>query len=402
MWWVMGAPPASGIRGLFRNPLRTPSNKATWSLPLFYRENRNFEGRINPHVRANFLASPPLVVVYALAGTVNIDFASEPIGYGHHDYPVFLKDIWPSSAEVKEVLGTALRPELFQRAYTGIETSNQAWNEIPVADSPLYGWEELSTYIQNPPYFEGMDLETTPIRPISGARVLALLGDSVTTDHISPAGDIASQGPAGRFLVTHGVEPKDFNSYGSRRGNDRVMTRGTFANIRLKNKLVPGVEGGVTTNLLTGKVTSIYDASLDYKAQSIPTVVLAGKDYGGMGSSRDWAAKGTLLLGVKAVIAESFERIHRSNLVGMGVLPLQFRDGESAASLGLAGSEVFHIPVTDDIKPGQELKIQVQELTGTLRTITVRCRIDSAIEVEYYRHGGILPMMVRRLVKEKE
>ncbi len=361
--------------------------------------NRNFEGRINPHVRANFLASPPLVVAYALAGTMNLDLTTQPIGVGKEGKPVFLKDIWPTGAEIRELLNKAIRPDLFQRAYTGIEQNNIEWNAIPVADSPLYAWDPDSTYIQEPPYFEGMDLSTKPIAPIAGARVLAYLGDSVTTDHISPAGDIAPNGPAGRFLVAHGVQQSDFNSYGSRRGNDRVMTRGTFANIRLKNRLVPGVEGGVTVNHLTGETCAIYDAAQDYRVKGLPTVVLAGKDYG-MGSSRDWAAKGTLLLGVKAVIAESYERIHRSNLVGMGVLPLQFLEGQNAASLGLTGLETFDVPVTDQVKPGQELEIQVTAPGGTPRSITVRCRLDSPVEVDYYRNGGILPMMVRRLVKE--
>jgi aconitate hydratase len=294
-------------------------------------------------------------------------------------------------------MNRALQPEMFLQAYEGIENNNELWNEIPVADSPLFNWEPASTYIQEPPYFDGMELVPRPIEPVKGARVLALLGDSVTTDHISPAGNISARSPAGRFLVENGVEQRDFNSYGSRRGNDRVMTRGTFANIRLKNLLVPGVEGGVTKDHLTGETTTIYDAAQHYRSAAIPGVVVAGIDYG-MGSSRDWAAKGTLLLGVRAVLARSFERIHRSNLVGMGVLPLQFKEGESAQSLGITGDEAFDIPISDAVVPGQLMAVTLTSPDGSTREIEVVCRLDSAVEVGYFRHGGILPMMVRQFI----
>jgi aconitate hydratase len=358
--------------------------------------NRNFEGRINPYVKANYLASPPLVVAYAIAGTVDVDLVNEPLGIGEGGREVYLADIWPSYEDITRQLETAMRPETFERIYKGIERSNQEWNAIPVKGGELFAWDEESTYIQEPPFFVDMSPQPEPIRPISSARVLAKVGDSVTTDHISPAGAISPDTPAGRYLVEKGVRRADFNSYGARRGNDRVMTRGTFANIRLKNQLAPGTEGGWTKDFTTGEVTSIYEASRNYLEQGIPTVVLAGVDYG-MGSSRDWAAKGTYLLGVSAVIAESYERIHRSNLVGMGVLPLQFRPGENAASLGLSGEESFDIEVNDDLEPRQEVRVSFTRPDGGRGEFTALCRVDTPVEIDYYRNGGILHTVLRNM-----
>jgi aconitate hydratase len=385
-----------GNSGPLHEPL-VPAVKDGIVLAAVLSGNRNFEGRIHPHVKAAYLASPPLVVAYALAGSVDVDLATEALGMGRDGQPVYLKDVWPSSSEVAALLHHALSPEAFQQAYAGIEHRNARWNAVPITESELFDWQESSTYIQHPPFFATMTLDVKPIRPIEGARVLALLGDSVTTDHISPAGNIPEGGPAGRFLQSVGVAPKDFNNFGARRGNDRVMVRGTFANIRLRNALVPGTEGGVTEHLGSGQVMSIFEAAERYQAEGVPTVILAGKDYG-MGSSRDWAAKGTYLLGVRAVLAESYERIHRSNLVGMGVLPLQYLDGQTAASLGLTGRETYAVHVDDQVQPGQELKVDVQDGERT-RTITVRCRIDTAIEVDYYRNGGILHTVLRSLIR---
>jgi aconitate hydratase len=361
--------------------------------------NRNFEGRINPHVKANYLASPPLVVAYALAGTVDIDLANDPIAEDAEGRPVYLKDLWPTYEEITEHLEAAMNPETFRRMYEGIEQSNESWNEIPVRGGELFAWSEESTYIQEPPFFQGMAPDVAPIRPVEGARVLVKVGDSVTTDHISPAGAIAPDTPAGRYLIEHGVAQKDFNSYGSRRGNDRVMTRGTFANIRLKNQLAPGTEGGWTTDVTDGEVKFIYDAAQNYQARGIPTIVLAGHDYG-MGSSRDWAAKGTYLLGVRAVIAASYERIHRSNLIGMGVLPLQFPDGQDADALGLDGSETFRIEVDDDLRPRQEVPVTATRADGGEVRFDAVCRLDSPVEIDYYRNGGILHTVLRRLFEE--
>ncbi len=361
--------------------------------------NRNFEGRVNPFVKANFLASPPLVVAYALAGTVDFDPFKEPLGTGKDGKPVYMKDVWPTSAEIQEALSQAVTPEMFKENYDGILEKNELWNAIPAGSGELYHWPADSTYIQEIPLFKDMPLEPPPIVPIEKARVLVKVGDSVTTDHISPAGPIPLESPAARYLMEKGVKPEEFNTYGSRRGNDRVMTRGTFGNIRLRNQLAPGTEGGWTTSFLDGKVKFIFDAAEEYKAAGIPTIVLAGKDYG-MGSSRDWAAKGTALLGIKAVIAESFERIHRSNLVGMGVLPLQFKEGEDAETLGLTGKEVYTIHVDDSLRPAQDVKVDVAGEDGKTRTITLRCRLDSPIEVEYYRNGGILQTVQRRFLKD--
>lgn len=362
--------------------------------------NRNFEGRINPHVRANYLASPPLVVAYAIAGTVDIDLATEPVGYGPEGHPVFLRDIWPSQRDIGEVIADAIKPEMFREQYADVYDGNETWNAVPVTGNPVYDWDPESTYIQEPPFFMDLSGEAATLADIRSARVLALLGDSVTTDHISPAGSIALNSPGAHYLLAHGVAPRDFNSYGSRRGNDRVMTRGTFANIRLKNLLVPGSEGGITIHLPSGEQMSIFDASERYKADGTPLLVLAGKEYG-TGSSRDWAAKGTLLLGVKAVIAESFERIHRSNLIGMGVLPLQFLDGESAASLGLGGHEVYDIAgITAALKPRQELTVRATTEDGTVKTFSVICRLDTPVEVNYYANGGILHTVLRNMLKQ--
>ncbi len=358
--------------------------------------NRNFEGRIHQQVRASYLASPPLVVAHALAGTVDIDMTSEPLGTGSDGTPVMLADIWPSADEVARAARSALDPESYGRLYAGIESTSEQWNVIDARGGPSYEWRE-STYIHEPPFFLDMEPDPEPIRAIGDARVLVMAGDSITTDHISPAGAIARQSPAGRYLEEQGVEPLDFNTYGSRRGNDLVMTRGTFANIRLRNLLAPGTEGGWTTHLPTGEVTTIFEASRRYAAASTPLVVLAGRDYG-MGSSRDWAAKGTLLLGVRAVIARSFERIHRSNLVGMGVLPLQFLDGESIESLGLTGRETLHIAIDDPVEPGGEITVEAVGEDGTTRTLTTRCRLDSAVDVIYYRNGGILQTVLREMM----
>jgi aconitate hydratase len=361
--------------------------------------NRNFEGRIHPLVQANYLASPPLVVAYALAGTVDIDLTTEPLGQNADGEDVYLEDIWPSSDEIKDMIETVVKPEFFAEEYEGIETSNETWNQIEIPEGSVYAWEDDSTYIQEPPFFVDLTPEVPDIESIEGARVLAKLGDSTTTDHISPAGAIPPDSPAGKYLIEKGVEPHKFNSYGARRGNHEVMMRGTFANIRIKNELVPGTEGGVTTNFLRdGEVTSIYEAAMEYQENDVPLVVLAGKDYG-MGSSRDWAAKGTDLLGVEAVITTSYERIHRSNLIGMGVLPLQFADGEDADSLGLDGTETFDIPVTNDLEAGQKITVTATAEDGTETTFTAVNRCDTPIEVEYYRHGGILHYVLRDFVR---
>lgn len=356
--------------------------------------NRNFSGRISPDVKANYLASPPLVVAYALAGTVDIDLNSEPIGHDQAGEPVYLRDIWPTQEEIREVIQTNITADLYKTQYGNVYHGNPEWNAIPSAEGEVYEWDEYSTYVQEPPFFIDMSMNVQPIAPITGARVLAAFGDSVTTDHISPAGSIAKDSPAGQYLMNKGVQPRDFNSYGARRGNDRVMTRGTFANIRLRNLLVPGSEGAVTQYLPTSEVMSIYDAAMHYQTTKTPLVILAGKDYG-MGSSRDWAAKGTFLLGVKAVIAESFERIHRSNLVMMGVLPLQFADGQTWSTMGLSGDEIFEIDITDDVSPKQKIDVRAIEADGTVRKFKVVARLDTQIEVDYYRNGGILQTVLR-------
>jgi aconitate hydratase len=360
--------------------------------------NRNFEGRINPDVRANYLASPPLVVAYALAGTVDIDLANDPIGHGEDGNPVYLKDIWPSQEEVAKEIEGALDPEIYRRQYANVYTGNEQWNAVDVPSGDLYEWDPDSTYIQEPSFFKDLSPEAGDLEDIEGAHVLVKVGDSVTTDHISPAGAIPSKSPAGQYLISNGVDPRNFNSYGSRRGNHEVMVRGTFGNIRLRNQLVSR-EGGYTVHFPDGEETTIYEASLKYGEEGVPLVVLAGKEYG-TGSSRDWAAKGSYLLGVKAVIAESFERIHRSNLIGMGVIPLQFTGGESATTLGLTGHETYDVEGITDLSPGAELTVRATSDGAQTKEFKARARVDSPVEVEYLRNGGILQTVLRQLLKE--
>jgi aconitate hydratase len=358
--------------------------------------NRNFEGRISPDVRANYLASPPLVVAYAISGSVDWDPIEEPIGQGRDGADVYLRDIWPTQGEIAAIVSSHVNQGQFLDKYSDVFTGSDEWLGITTPETDLYSWDESSTYIQEPPFFVGLTQELTPIAPVAGARALAKLGDSVTTDHISPAGSISAISPAGHYLVEKGVQPAMFNSYGSRRGNDRVMTRGTFANIRVRNQLAPGTEGGWTTDFLDGQVKSIYEAAMHYQEEGVPLVVLAGKDYG-MGSSRDWAAKGTFLLGVKVVITESFERIHRSNLVMMGVLPLTFRAGESADSLGLDGTESYDVAIDDSLQPRQSVSVRATAADGSITEFTTVARVDTPIEVEYLRNGGILHFVLRRM-----
>ncbi|WP_010282197.1 aconitate hydratase AcnA [Bacillus timonensis] len=360
--------------------------------------NRNFEGRIHPLVKGNYLASPPLVVAYALAGTVDIDLQKEPIGKDKDGNDVFFNDIWPSAEEVKAEVKKTVTPELFRKEYERVFDDNERWNAIESTDEALYVWDEESTYIQNPPFFEGLSKEPGEVKPLNGLRVVGKFGDSVTTDHISPAGSIGKDTPAGKYLQEKGVSPRDFNSYGSRRGNDRVMTRGTFANIRIRNQIAPGTEGGWTTYWPTEEVMSIYDACMKYKQDGTGLAVIAGNDYG-MGSSRDWAAKGTNLLGIKTVIAESFERIHRSNLVLMGVLPLQFKQGENAETLGLTGKEAIEVQIDENVKPRDYVKVTATDEEGNKKEFEVLVRFDSEVEIDYYRHGGILQMVLRDKMK---
>ena len=357
--------------------------------------NRNFEGRVHPLVKTNWLASPPLVVAYALAGNVRLDLTKEPIGNGHDGNPVYLKDIWPSQAEIAEAV-EQVKTDMFRKEYAEVFEGDEIWKSLQVPESKVYEWSSDSTYIQHPPFFEGMGREPEPVEDVKNAKVLAMLGDSVTTDHISPAGAIKPDSPAGRYLQEHGVQPKDFNSYGSRRGNHEVMMRGTFANVRIRNEMLDGVEGGYTRHVPSGEQMAIYDAAMKYAEDSTPLVVVAGKEYG-TGSSRDWAAKGTRLLGVRAVIAESYERIHRSNLIGMGVLPLQFPQGEDRKSLGLTGDETFSIEGLNDLEPGGTVRVVIKSDKGE-KAIDATCRIDTANEMEYYRHGGILHYVLRSML----
>jgi aconitate hydratase len=362
--------------------------------------NRNFEARVHPNVKANFLMSPPLVVAFALAGSVDLDLTTEPIGKDTEGKDVFLKDIWPAPEEIDALLASASNPETYKKYYTDFEALNPLWGAIPAPTGAVYAWDEASTYIQHPPYFENFSTASgaTAAANIIGARPLGIFGDSVTTDHISPAGSIKPSSPAGLYLQDKGVAVEDFNSYGSRRGNDRVMVRGTFANVRIKNLMVPGVEGGVTVHYPDSEQISIYDASMKYQAEGTPLVIIAGQEYG-TGSSRDWAAKGTNLLGVKAVVTQSFERIHRSNLVGMGVLPCQFKEGDSALSLGLTGRETFDlIGLENGITPRMDLTLVVHRPDDTTLNVPVTLRIDTPIEVEYYLHGGILPYVLGQLM----
>ena len=386
-----------GNSGPIIDEVSTAVNEADLAVVSVLSGNRNFEGRINPDVKMNYLASPPLVVAYALAGTMDLDLTTEPLGTGTDGNPVYLKDIWPTSAEIEQVVDAAIASEMFTRDYADVFTGDDRWRALSVPEGDTFEWAPDSTYVRKPPYFEGMSAEPSPVTGVSGARVLAMLGDSVTTDHISPAGAIKADSPAGRYLSEHGVERREFNSYGSRRGNHEVMIRGTFANIRLRNQLAPGTEGGFTRNLLDGgAVTSIYEASQAYQAAGVPLVILAGKEYGS-GSSRDWAAKGTALLGVRAVIAESYERIHRSNLLGMGVLPLQYADGESAASLGLTGDETFEITGIEAMNDGAVPR-EVTVRAGDTE-FSARVRIDTPGEADYFRNGGIMQYVLRSLLR---
>jgi len=367
--------------------------------------NRNFEARVHPSINANFLMSPPLVVAFALAGTVDIDLASEPLGEDEAGSPVFLKDVWPSLGEIRDVMQSSLSPDAFKRLYRDFEKQNPKWNEIPSKTGAVYEWDANSTYIQHPPFFEDFSMEPRAVQTIQGARLLGLFGDSVTTDHISPAGSIKADSPAGRYLISHGVEKADFNSYGSRRGNDRVMTRGTFANVRIKNLMVPGIEGGITKYFgpsagPEGETLAIYDAAMKYAADGVPLIVIGGVDYG-MGSSRDWAAKGTRLLGVSAVITKSFERIHRSNLAGMGVLPLNFTNPDDYDRLQLTGNETFDLAgLGEDHKPGQAVTLVVHRANGATEQVPLTLRLDTPIEIAYYRAGGILPLVLQEILRQ--
>jgi aconitate hydratase len=361
--------------------------------------NRNFEGRVHPLTRVNYLASPPLVVAYALAGSVTVDLRTEPVGRDPAGEPVYLREIWPGQGEIRQAMEAAISPALFESQYSEVFQGDDTWRAIAISEGELYQWDPASTYIQEPPFFVDLTPQIPPLQPIEGARVLALLGDSVTTDHISPAGAIPADGPSGRYLIGQGVKARDFNSFGSRRGNHPVMMRGTFGNIRLRNRLIPGSEGGVTVHHPTGQHMSIYDAALRYQQEGTPLLIIAGKEYG-TGSSRDWAAKGTILLGVRAVLAQSYERIHRSNLVGMGVLPLQFRPGESAETLGLTGLESYDIVGLDDtLAPGQEVTVRVKGPDGGIRAFEAIVRIDSPVEVGYHRHGGVLHAVLRDMLR---
>jgi aconitate hydratase len=372
--------------------------------------NRNFEARVHQHIKANFLMSPPLVVAFALAGRVHIDLSRDPLGKDKDGKETFLRDLWPSLSEIQRTMQRALTPETFRKFYRDFAEQNPKWNEIPSSAGDVYQWDEKSDYIHEPPFFQNFSIRPGHIEEIRGACALGIFGDSITTDHISPAGAIKETSPAGKYLMSRGIQPRDFNSYGSRRGNDLVMTRGTFANVRIKNLMVPGTEGGVTKYFGTsraggskngeGEQMSIFDAAMKYAETNTPLVILAGHEYGS-GSSRDWAAKGTRLLGVKAVVAASFERIHRSNLVGMGVLPLQFSEGTTAQSLGLDGSEIFSITgLSDAIKPGETATLEIEAKGQSKRSVPLKLRIDTPIEIDYYRHGGILPFVLRQLLSK--
>jgi aconitate hydratase len=361
--------------------------------------NRNFEGRVNPQTRANYLASPPLVVAYALAGSMTVDLINDPIGYDKKKKPVYLRDIWPSAKEIADTVRKAVTTKIFRERYANVFDGGSVWKKIKVKKSLTYPWDIGSTYVQQPPYFDGVTQEPVPVQDIRQARILGLFGDSITTDHISPAGDISASSPAGSFLQERQVRQIDFNSYGARRGNHEIMMRGTFANIRIKNQIVQGVEGGVTRHQPSGEQMPIYDAAMRYQKEGVPLVIFAGKEYG-TGSSRDWAAKGTKLLGVRAVIVETFERIHRSNLVGMGVLPLQFTDGKTWKSLGLTGAEVIDIPGLEaELKPRQTLTLNIIFADGRRQSVDVMSRIDTLDEIEYFKNGGILHYVLRGLVK---
>jgi aconitate hydratase len=392
-----GCTPCIGNSGPLDEEIAAAIDEADLVVCSVLSGNRNFEGRIHQKVRANYLASPPLVVAYALAGTLDIDFSSEPLGHTESGEPVMLADIWPTDGEVRSIIESVIGPEMFKSRYSDI-LSEPRWDAIPSESSALYDWDDSSTYIRPPSFLQGIESEPAPIERIQGARVLVKVGDSVTTDHISPAGAFPHHGPAGQYLMDNGVQPRDFNSFGSRRGNHEVMVRGTFANIRMRNEIAPGTEGGFTTHFPSGEVTSIYEASNRYQDEGIQLVVLAGSQYG-TGSSRDWAAKGTLMLGVKAVIATSFERIHRSNLVGMGVLPLTFPEGEDADSLGLDGTEAFDIPASAELEPFSSIPVTATKADGSVTGFDAVVRLDTPVEVDYYRNGGILQAVLRNLAE---
>jgi aconitate hydratase len=385
-----------GNSGPLPEPISQAITKGDLSVSSVLSGNRNFEGRVNPQTRANYLASPPLVVAYALAGSMNVDLTREPIGYDKKNNPVFLKDLWPTSAEITEAMRSSITAKMFRDRYAEAFKGDREWRKIKVTGGLTYDWDNKSTYVQHPPYFDGMTLTPDAPEDVSGARVLGLFGDSITTDHISPAGAIKKDSIAGKYLISHGVDMVDFNSYGSRRGNHEVMMRGTFANIRIKNEMVPGVEGGVTVHHPSGKQMPIYDAAMNYQKEGVSLVVIGGKEYG-TGSSRDWAAKGTRLLGVRAVIVESFERIHRSNLIGMGVLPLQFKKGTDRKTLGLTGKEMVSISGISKIKPGGTVKAAITYPNGNTVEVPLLVRIDTADELDYYRNGGILHYVLRNL-----
>ena len=389
-----------GNSGPLPEPIAASITKGDLTVCSVLSGNRNFEGRVNPLTRANYLASPMLVLAYALAGSMKIDLLKDPLGHDKKGKPVYLADLWPSNREIADAVGRFVKPSSFRKRYADVFAGDRHWRKIGTSGGLTYKWDGTSTYVQNPPYFTGMPAEPQALSEIKGARLLAILGDSITTDHISPAGSIKKDGPAGQYLMAHGVPYEEFNSYGARRGNHEVMMRGTFANIRLKNEMVPGTEGGITRHLPEGAVMPIYDAAMRYQSERIPLVVVAGKEYGA-GSSRDWAAKGPKLLGIRAVLAESFERIHRSNLVGMDVLPLQFKDGMTRKSLGLAGEEIFDIGgFSGGIKPGMDVSVTLKRPDGKVEIFGVTCRIDTLDEVAYFRHGGILPYVLRRLRKQ--
>lgn len=385
-----------GNSGPLPDPIEQAIKEADLTVGAVLSGNRNFEGRIHPLVKTNWLASPPLVVAYALAGNMNINVKTDSLGKDAQGHDVYLKDIWPSSAEIAQAV-EKVKTEMFRKEYSAVFDGDEAWQALQVASSSTYDWQPDSTYIRHPPFFEGMKAEPEVVQDIHGAHILAILGDSVTTDHISPAGNIKADSPAGRYLQEHGVAAADFNSYGSRRGNHEVMMRGTFANIRIRNEMVPGVEGGYTKHIPTGKQMAIYDAAMLYQKEKLPLAIIAGKEYGS-GSSRDWAAKGTNLLGVRVVIAESYERIHRSNLIGMGVIPLEFPQGTTRKTLGLKGDERIDIEHLQSIEPGQHIIVKITYGDGQVKEIATRCRIDTSTEMEYYRHGGILHYVIRQML----
>jgi len=385
-----------GNSGPLPEPIAHAVEKGNLVVASVLSGNRKFEGRIIPHLKANYSAFPMLVVAYALAGHMQLDLAKDPLGEDHQGKPVYLQDIWPSNKEIYDIVNNTVETKMFENRYGNVFEGTEDWRKINTTPSQTYSWDD-STYIKNPPYFEGMQKEPKKLSDVKQARVLAILGDSITTDHISPAGSIKKDSPAGKYLISRGVQPVDFNSYGSRRGNDEVMVRGTFANIRIKNEMLQGVEGGMTKYVPTEEVMPIYDASMRYQSEGTPLVVVAGKEYG-TGSSRDWAAKGTTLLGIRAVIAESFERIHRSNLIGMGVLPLQFLPGMDRKTLKLDGTEVIDIQGIETMKPQQELNVQITRADGSKEIVKAKSRVDTAVELEYLKNGGILHYVLRKLM----